>query len=133
MAGGRSRYNSKVLHGERERYVDKRIGLDMQFPIGQLQFKTEVAAGTNDDTTVGGAMAQVEYVLPDRQDVTLKLQGLFWNDEWGNHDATDLTIAPVIEWKINPATILRAGYFQDVASSDAEEKRILVQLYYYGI
>jgi hypothetical protein len=111
----------------------KRVGLDMQFPIGKFQFKAEAAAGTNDDTTVGGAMGQLEYVLPDRQDVTLKLQGSYWNDEWDNHDKTDLTVAPVVEWQMNSVTALRAGCFQDIASSDDEEKVILMQLYYYGI
>lgn len=38
MAGGRSRYNSRILCGERERYIDKRIGGDMREPWGSYRF-----------------------------------------------------------------------------------------------
>jgi len=38
MGGGRARYNSKVLRGERERYLDKRVGTDMRDPWGRFRY-----------------------------------------------------------------------------------------------
>ena len=38
MAGGRARYNSKVLQGERQRYIDKRIGMDLRDPWGKYRY-----------------------------------------------------------------------------------------------
>jgi len=38
MGGGRARYKSNVLHGERERYIDKRIGHDMRIPWAKYRY-----------------------------------------------------------------------------------------------
>ena len=110
-----------------------RMGIDMQFPINEFVFKAELAAGCDNGTTVGGGLAQLEYTPPDNQDITLKLQTKYWADELDNKKRTDLTLAPVVEWKMNRELTFRAGYFQDIVSKDNEEKRLLLQLYYYGI
>ena len=38
MGGGRGRYNSKLLRGERERYIDKRIGTDLRDPWAKYRY-----------------------------------------------------------------------------------------------
>jgi hypothetical protein len=38
MGGGRARYNSKVLRGERERFIDKRIGHDLRDPWAKYRY-----------------------------------------------------------------------------------------------
>jgi hypothetical protein len=113
--------------------LKKRLGFDMQFPVGLFSFKTEFAAGTDEDRTVAGAMSQIEYVPPENQRLSLKLQGQYWTDKWETKGSRNLTIAPVAEYKMNPATTFRIGYFNDLyAGSGNKDRIVVVQLYYYG-
>jgi len=111
----------------------KRIGMDFQFPLGLFDCKAEIAAGSNDDTTVAGAMAQVGYTIPQMQDLRLKMQTIYWSNDWEEKNARDLTISPVVEYKINSETTMRLGYFHDIYSSSDEDKMVVLQLYYFGL
>ena len=111
----------------------KRIGIDMQHPLGLFDFKAEVAAGDNDGRTVAGGMAELGYTVPEQQNLKIKMQTLYWSNDWDEKKARDLTVAPVIEYKINSSTTMRLGYFHDVYSSSDEDTLFLVQLYYFGM
>jgi len=110
----------------------KRIGIDFQCPLGLFDFKAEVAAGDNDGRTVAGGLAELGYTVPEQQNLRLKMQTLYWSNDWEEKNARDLTLSPVIEYKINSATTLRLGYFHDIYARDGDEDRqILLQLYNY--
>jgi len=116
-----------------DKSTDKKlIGLDYRTPIGPFGFKGEIATGDKDGTTVGGGLAELSYTLPDNQNVTLKLQGSYWADNWGYSDKTDATIAPVITYKINNEWSMSAGYFHDLDAMEKKDRLIVLQLYYYG-
>jgi len=111
----------------------RRIGFDVQFPVGLFDFKGEVAAGDNDGTTVGGALAELGYTVPELQRLRLKVQGSYWSNDWDKEDARDLTIAPVLEYEVSPSLSARLGYFHDIDSAGGGKDRlVLLQLYYYG-
>lgn len=111
----------------------KRVGIDLQCPLGVLDFKGEIAAGDNDGTTAAGGLAEFGYTFPEQQNLTIKMQTLYWSDDWGEKDACDFTLSPVLEYKLGPLTTIRLGYFYDVYSSSDEDKLILLQFYYFGL
>jgi len=111
----------------------KRIGVDFQCPLGLFDFKAEIAAGDNDGTTVAGGLAEFGYTVPELQNLRLKMQTLYWSNDWEEKNARDLTLSPVIEYKINPVATIRLGYFHDVYSSSDEAKMIMLQFYYFGL
>jgi len=110
----------------------KRIGIDLQCPFGPFDFKGEIAGGDNDGTTVGGALAELGYTVPDLQSLRIKMQGYYWSNHWGGRDSGHLTLSPVLEYKMTSSLTLRLGYFHDIQASDGDEdKQILLQLYHY--
>ena len=111
----------------------KRIGLDLQKQLGLYDFKVEVAVGDDDGKAVAGGMAEIGYVLPENQDLKLKMQTMYWSNDWEEKNSRDLTIAPVVEYKVNPAATVRLGYFHDLYSSSDEDKAIILQFYYFGL
>jgi len=111
----------------------RRIGIDYQTPLGLLDFKTEVAAGDDDGKTVAGGLVEFGYVVPKIQDLKLKMQTLYWSDDWGKKSAQNLTLSPVIEYKLNSKTTLRLGYFHDFHSTSSLDRLIVLQLYYFGM
>jgi hypothetical protein len=111
----------------------KRIGVDLQCPLGVLDFKGEIAAGDNDGTTAAGGLAEFDYTVPQHQNLKLKMQTSYWSNNWKEKDARDLTLSPVIEYKINSSMTTRLGYFHDIYSSSGKDKMVLLQLYYYGL
>jgi hypothetical protein len=115
-----------------ESILKKRVGIDYQTPLWLFDFKTEAAFGEDDGETVGGAMAQIEYTLPEHQRTKLKMQTIYWSDSLEDKDSRDLTLLPVIEHQLSDTTTLRAGYYHDLYSRKDEDKMVVVQLYYYG-
>ncbi len=111
----------------------KRIGIDLQCPLGIFDFKTEIAAGDDDGKTVAGGMVEFGYTVPQQQNLKLKMQTLYWSSDWDKKNARDLTLSPVIECKINTSSTISLGYFHDIYSSSDEDKLILLQFYYYAL
>ena len=111
----------------------KRIGVDFQFPLGLFDFKAEAAAGDNDGTAVAGAMAEIGYTVPEDQNLRLKMQTLYWSDDWETKDDRDLTLSPVIEYKISSSTTVRLGYFHDIYSGSDEDRLVILQFYHFGL
>lgn len=109
-----------------------RAGIDIQCPLGPFRFLGEFAAGDDDGETVGGGMAQLEYDLPDDDDTTVKFQVLGWSKEFDDKDQLNLTLAPVLEHRLNAAWTFRAGYFHDLYNRDRNDRMVLFQLYYFG-
>ena len=111
----------------------RRIGLDVQRPVGPFGFKGEISAGDDDGTTVAGALVEFDYTVPDMQSLKMKLQGTYWSNDWDKEEARDLSLAPVIEYEVTSSLRARLGYFHDFKASNGNEDRvILLQLYYYG-
>jgi len=111
----------------------KRIGLDLQRQLGIFDFKGEIAAGDNDGTTVAGGLVEFGYTVPQQQDLKVKMQMSYWSNEWDKKDARDLTLSPVIEYKINTSSTISLGYFHDVYSSGDKDRMIVLQFYYFGL
>ena len=110
----------------------RRVGLDFQCPLGLFDFKTEVAAGDNDGTTVAGALAELGYTIPQEQNLRIKMQMIYWSNDWEKKYARDITLSPVIEYKANSTTKLRLGYFHDIFSRGEEDRIVVLQLYCFG-
>lgn len=111
----------------------KRIGFDVQRPVGPFGFKGEIAAGQDDGTTVAGALAELDYTVPDLQSLKIKLQGTCWSTDWDRKKARDVNLAPVIEYNVTPSLTMRLGYFHDFEVSSGNEDRVfLLQLYYFS-
>ncbi|MBN2377493.1 MAG: hypothetical protein JXD22_13915 [Sedimentisphaerales bacterium] len=111
----------------------KRIGLDVQCPLGIFDFKAEAAVGDNEGETVAGGLAELGYTVPEQQNLKIKMQTMYWSNDWEEKDARDLTLSPVIEYKVSSTTTVRLGYFHDIYSSSDENKMVVLQLYYYGL
>jgi len=109
-----------------------RFALDVRFPLGSCDFLGEIEAGDNEGTTVGGALAELIYPAAQWENLVLKLQGKYWSNDWDNDDYRDLTIAPVIEYKLDSTKTLRLGYFHDLYSPAQKNWQVLLQFYYYG-
>lgn len=109
-----------------------RVGVDMQCPLGPFRFLGEFAFGEDDGTTVGGAMAQLEYDLPEHPNSTVKFQAIGWSHEWDDKDQLNLTLAPVLEHRLSSNWTFRAGYFHDLYNPDGNDSTVLFQLYYFG-
>ena len=109
-----------------------RAGVDVQCPLGPFRFLGEFAYGEDDGTAVGGAMARLEYDLPENPNTTIKFQASGWTHEWDDTDELNLTLAPVLEHRLNADWTFRAGYFHDLYNRDKNDKVILFQLYYFG-
>jgi len=111
----------------------RRIGFDMQRPIGPFGFKGEIAFGDDDGTTVGGALVEFDYTPPDIQELTAKLQVSYWSHDWDKRRARDVTVGRVLEYEVNSSLTASLGYFHDFESSRGDEDRMVVlQLYYFG-
>lgn len=111
----------------------KRIGIDYQGTLGILDFKTEAAVGDNDGTAVGGIMAELGFTVPEEQNIKVKIQGMYWSDDRDRNDKRDLTLAPVIEYILNPESTVRLGYFHDIYSRNGNDRAVMLQFYYYGL
>ncbi|MFA5239890.1 MAG: hypothetical protein WC476_09335 [Phycisphaerae bacterium] len=111
----------------------KRIGLDLQKQLGVFDFKAEVAAGDNEGKTAAGGLTEFGYTVPENQNLKVKMQVSYWSNDWGEKDARDLTLSPVVEYKVNTSSTISLGYFHDIYSSSGEDRMILLQFYYYGL
>ena len=116
-----------------ETVTKRRIGFDVQRPVGPFGFKGEIAAGDDDGTTVAGALVEFDYTVPDMQRLKVKLQGTYWSNDWDKRRARDLTVAPVLEYEVTSSLTARLGYFHDFEASNGNEDRVIIcQLYYFG-
>jgi hypothetical protein len=111
----------------------RRIGLDVQRQLGIFDFKAEVAAGDNDGKTVAGGLTEFGYTVPQQQNLKVKMQMSYWSNDWDKKNARDLTLSPVIEYKVNTSSTISLGYFHDIYSSSDEDRMILLQFYYFGL
>jgi len=111
----------------------RRIGIDLQCPLGLFDLKAEAAAGDDDGRTAKGGLVEFGYTVPEEQNLRLKLQTMYWSNDRKGKDARDLTVSPVIEYKISSTTTVRLGYFHNIHSSSDENRMIVLQLYYLGL
>ena len=81
-----------------------------------------------------GGLAELGYTFGEPQNLKIKMQTLYWSNDWEQKDARDLTFAPVIEYQLNSSTTLRLGYFHDIyATGDNKNRQLLLQLYCFGL
>lgn len=111
----------------------RRIGFDVQRPVGPFGFKGEVAVGDDDGKTVAGSLVEFDYTVPDLQSLKVKLQGAYWSNDWDERQDCDVTVAPVLEYEVSSSLTARLGYFHDFEASNGNEDRVIIfQLYYFG-
>jgi len=114
--------------------IDKqRVGLDAQYFTGPYKIRGEVAYGKNDDEQVMGFLSGIDYTAPKNQALTFNLQGEFWAHDISDSSTQDIVLSVGAEYKLNSDLTLRLGYFHDLENYKAnEDRKILVQLYYFG-
>jgi len=116
-----------------EAVLEKRAGLDTQYLFGPYLFKGEFAAGTNDRDPVLGYLTEVDYTLPQHQNVELELQFQSWIHDLKAGSSDDSTLTLGASYKLNQKTTLRAAFSHDFnMTGQKEEDRFLVQFYFFG-
>lgn len=111
----------------------KRLGLDLRYRYGPFDFKAEGAFGENNGQTVGGAMGEVVYTLPQLQKLMIKGQTSYWAHSFKGSAKDDLVIKSVVEYKLSSWCTIRAGYQHDLFAASRKKDTIgIVQLYFFG-
>ena len=143
-------YGASVLYGEvletmgmntwpraellsNEAIFEKRVGLDAQYLFGPYLFKGECAIGTNDHDDVLGYLTEIDYTLPQYQNIELELQFQSWMHDLKRDSSDDSTLTLGASYKLNQKTTLRAAFSHDFnMTGQKEEDRFLVQFYFFG-
>ncbi len=111
-----------------------RIGVDVQVPFRECRLLGEAAVGQNDGKIAGGAVAQIEYILPKLNSITLKMQGRYWSDQSLLGESRQLALTPAVEYILNSRSTIRLAYFHEFSALHGNEDRAFVlQFYYYGL
>ena len=111
-----------------------RIGLDGQYLFGSWLFKGEVAYGEDDSKSVIGGLAEIDYTLPDYQNVQLEFQCLSWLGDLDDSDSNDTTLTVGASYKFNQDITLRTAYSHDFnLAGGKEDDKVFIQVYYYGL
>ncbi|MBN2333768.1 MAG: hypothetical protein JXO49_11990 [Deltaproteobacteria bacterium] len=111
----------------------KGIALDWEQTLGITILRGELHMGRRESATTAGVMTEWLTAIPDFQEITLKIQGFYWTDDWQKKAGRTLTLFPVAEYRLSNTTTIRLGYAHEFSSTAQEKDRLLLlQLYYYG-
>ena len=113
--------------------LKKRVGLDAQYVFGSYLFKGECAYGEDDGMQVLGALIEVDYTVPDVQELELQLQGSFWDRDLSERETERILVSAGLEYEINSDLALRAAWSTDSLSDNSMHKdQMFLQLYYFA-
>jgi hypothetical protein len=113
--------------------LKKRIGLDTQFNTGPFLAKSEVAYGTDEHDQVLGFLFEMNYTVPQMQNLQLELQYNSWQQHLGERGMDDSSLIAGISFKATKSLTLRAAFVHDLNLMEgAEDDKIILQAYYYG-
>lgn len=110
----------------------KRIGVDVQYPLGSLNIRAELTAGKNEDKDVVGALVDLIYIPDVIDNVELILQMSSWSDDPSHSSEAYRQAAFSAQYRINSSWTVRAGVFDEFASPEEEDITGILQLYYFG-
>lgn len=114
--------------------LKKRIGFDSQYLFGAYLFKGEIAYGRDDRKAVLGYLGEIDYTLPQYQNITLELQFQSWIHDVDKSSMDDSTATIAAAYTLNSRTTLRAAFSRDVHMMDEkEETKFVVQVYFFTV
>jgi len=137
-------YGLSILYGDMLPVVDdmplpeetlskKRLGIDMKYIYGPLNFQIETALGKDDSRDVFGYWIQALFTPPSFDLLQLEAQlESFYNDlDKGGSDDTSITLG--FSYRLNHEITLRGNYIHDLAlESGNKDSRLLLQLYFFS-
>jgi hypothetical protein len=110
------------------------LGLDAQYTIGPYAFMAEVNWGKHAGRDVGGGLARAEYTLPFFQALTMQAQADAWSQNLRQGDSTHVLAAAGATYRLNSSMTIRAAYFHDIENPNGrDDRKVLIQFYYYGL
>jgi len=113
--------------------LKKRAGFDSQYLFGPYLFKGEVAYGADDHSDVLGYLGEIDYTLPNYQNLELELQFQSWVNDLGASSSDDSTLTFGISYKLDQDKTLRAAFSHDLNMTGQEEDdMVVVQFYFFG-
>jgi len=129
--------NSKILipysDFSKNSVLKKRIGLDMEYNFKSYTFKTELVAGKDNNKDVAGILGEIDYLVPNMQNLTLGLQGRIWDKDLDETEILKSTIISRLSYKVNSKITIRLAYWHDMHLTQNEaERKILLQFYLFG-
>ncbi|MFC1808967.1 hypothetical protein ACFL3D_02440 [Candidatus Omnitrophota bacterium] len=111
----------------------ERLGLDAQYEYGPFSFKGEIAGGREDSQPAGGGLFEIQYTVPQLQELQFKVQQSLWSYDLEDSDQKDITLSQVISYNVNSFLTVRVGYFHDVYKANGrEDDQVFLQFYFFG-
>ena len=118
----------------RQAALKKRIGLDAQYLFGPFLFKAEAAYGVNDRDQTAGYLGEIDYTLPDYQNVELQLQFESWADDFDRSPSYDSRVSLGIAYRFNQENTVRLVFCHDFfGPGQPRDDRVVLQFYYFGL
>ncbi|MCD6326142.1 hypothetical protein J7M28_01105 [bacterium] len=113
--------------------LKKRVGLDAQYIFGSYVFKAEGVFGENDGMEVAGGLFEVDYTVPDLQELELQLQASLWDNDPSDGETENTSMTVGLEYAINSDLTLRAAWSTDCLSDNSTQKdEACLQVYYFA-
>jgi len=113
--------------------LKKRVGLDAQYLYGSYLFKGECAYGEDDGMQVLGALIEVDYTVPEVQELELQLQGSFWDRDLSKRETERVPLTAGLQYKVTSDLTVRAAWSTDTLSNNSMNKdQMFLQLYYFA-
>jgi len=113
--------------------LKKRVGLDAQYLFGSYLFKGEGVYGENDSAQVAGALVEVDYTVPDLQELKMLLQGSSWDDDLSKRNTESILLSAGLEYQVNKDLALRAlCSTSTLSNNDLQEEQVFLQVYYFA-
>ncbi|MBN2209440.1 MAG: hypothetical protein JW759_09110 [Candidatus Coatesbacteria bacterium] len=113
--------------------LKKRVGLDAQYLFGSYLLRGESVYGENDSAQVAGGLVEVDYTVPDLQELKIQLQSTFWDSDLSRRDTEDVLVSAGLEYQVNKDLALRALCSTNTLSNnDVQEEQVFLQVYYYA-
>jgi len=146
-SGMETRYALSVLHGEVRTggqmrtlplpdYTDgtttrTRVGAALERLAGSFTLLAEASVGRDNASPVGGLLAEVDYVPPSAQRLTIELQLRAWDNDLDSSGGTITAAHAGASYLLTDALTLR-GALTVVGRDGQDETQATIQLYYYG-
>jgi len=113
--------------------LKKRVGMDAQYLFGSYLFKGESVYGENDGIEVVGALIEVDYTVPEIQELKIQLQGSFWDHDLSERYTESVLLSAGLEYQVNSDLALRAAWSTDsLSNNDMQEEQVFLQMYYFA-
>jgi len=111
----------------------ERIGFDCLYSWNSFVLKGETAFGVNNNDSVIGYLAEVDYSPPKSQNWEFEAQFQSFVNDLGKSRTDDSTLSIGLTYRLSQAVTLRAAFQHDLNRyKQKKDTQFVVQFYYYG-